>query len=673
MKKITFLLTACLLMFQVAKVHAQTNITAEFSCPIFVEKVREAAGIAPGADILDTDVANITELNVSGYGITSLNGLQYFSGLIELDCSYNNLGGLPSLPPNLEVLICSNNRIEGLPYLTGVMTYLNCSNNKLPALPSLSPVLEYLDCGNNLLTALPELSSVLIHLDCSSNEITVLSELPGGLVRLNCADNQISVLPGLPGTLKSLNCSHNMIAELPTLPELTHLICNNNELIGLPTFPGTLKELNCSYNKLPGIPPFPGGMEYIDISYNELTGLNWIVGLSNLTHFLCAGNQLTAMMTCPPSLTHLDVSNNLFYGEDLTVGHEYPAGTWNPRKLPAGLEWLDVSKNDLTGLDVTGLNALGHLDCSENRICRAALQGIDIAQTGLIFLPQNLSGTVPPTFELTSLGADIQVVLIGNDITTITYSITGATGVEFAGRFPEGITGVFDPLNNQLTISGNVDIQGATGIYNYTVVVFGDCGITSIYGRIVVRGGCHHKVFDHVNNEIYSSVLVADVCWLRENLRNKLYQDGTEIPFAKPYDHLMYPNIDDINFKEFGLLYDYESVMGGAICPDGWGIPTAEEWDLLKSVPAVTLKTAEHWLDPNTNTNSTDFNLRAAGYYNNATERFEELYGYTAFWSFETSTSSFIPAACFTHACPLIEIKEINKVDGVSVRCVQKE
>jgi len=113
--------------------------------------------------------------------------------------------------------------------------------------------------------------------------------------------------------------------------------------------------------------------------------------------------------------------------------------------------------------------------------------------------------------------------------------------------------------------------------------------------------------------------------------------------------------------------------MGGELCPEGWRIPTAEEWALLKVFHTNDLKNLDFWLSNNNYTNSTNFNLCASGYYNDSTKRFEELYGYAAFWSFETSSSTLIPGACFSHTCPYVEIKDIRRTDAVSVRCVSMD
>ncbi|MFZ4398922.1 MAG: ice-binding family protein [Bacteroidales bacterium] len=91
--------------------------------------------------------------------------------------------------------------------------------------------------------------------------------------------------------------------------------------------------------------------------------------------------------------------------------------------------------------------------------------------------------TVSPnnTIVLSSLaGTNNQSRCINNAIGTITYTTTGATGVSFSG-LPAGVTGNWSA--NVVTISGT---PSASGVYNYTVTLTGNCGIITENGTITV-------------------------------------------------------------------------------------------------------------------------------------------------------------------------------------------
>jgi uncharacterized protein (TIGR02145 family) len=190
---------------------------------------------------------------------------------------------------------------------------------------------------------------------------------------------------------------------------------------------------------------------------------------------------------------------------------------------------------------------------------------------------------------------------------------------------------------------------------------------------------CPDSITDGDGND-YPVVRLARMCWMAANMRARTYNDGTTlIPFAKPYYHPQYPDSVQ-NEIDFGLLYDYASIFpvptragNLSICPDGWHIPTSAEWALLNTYLVENLKNPIFWIQPNTNTNITKFNFCGAGLYNGALQRFEKLFGYTAYWSSDLPTSTTCIVACLNHICSQIEFIEIKLTDAISVRCVYGE
>jgi len=124
------------------------------------------------------------------------------------------------------------------------------------------------------------------------------------------------------------------------------------------------------------------------------------------------------------------------------------------------------------------------------------------------------------------------------------------------------------------------------------------------------------------------------------------------------------------NAIDFGLLYTYAD-LNGVLCPAGWRLPTAAEWLLLNSYNANDLKNPDYWLQPNSNSNSTYFDARGAGYYNSTLQRFMDLYGYTGWWSSDASPSSNAAGlgTIMRYYCDYIEIVT-KEADAISVRCL---
>ena len=190
----------------------------------------------------------------------------------------------------------------------------------------------------------------------------------------------------------------------------------------------------------------------------------------------------------------------------------------------------------------------------------------------------------------------------------------------------------------------------------------------------------HNKLFAFIGNT-YPVTKLGGMCWT-SNIKTTKYTDGTDLPWAKPYTSTQYP--DGVqNSNDFGLLYTwYSAVNDGSgratymqgICPDGWRIPTAAEWKLLTVFDANELRNTNFWLKPNHNNNLLKFDARGAGFYNSATHRFEDLQGYTAYWSSDTPENDVISSisACIHYFCNQVEMVQIKKTDAISVRCVME-
>jgi Leucine-rich repeat (LRR) protein len=150
----------------------------------------------------------ILQLDCNSADISNLDGIQFFSNLTHLNCSYNPITELLELPENL--------------------THLNCSYSVvLDSLGELPNSLEYLNCSYNQLRKLPTLPIGLEQLYCSVNHIEEIEYFPFNLTHLDCSFNNISNLPYLPDNLAHINCSYNLLTSLPDLPPNLGVIYNN--------------------------------------------------------------------------------------------------------------------------------------------------------------------------------------------------------------------------------------------------------------------------------------------------------------------------------------------------------------------------------------------------------------------------------------------------------------
>ena len=196
----------------------------------------------------------------------------------------------------------------------------------------------------------------------------------------------------------------------------------------------------------------------------------------------------------------------------------------------------------------------------------------------------------------------------------------------------------------------------------------------------------YNFVATDIDNNIYHTVLIGNLCWLKENLVTLHYADGSAVPESAVYYANIYPNIAQ-NLSTYGRLYSWYSVVRvpenddsaipdadengnvQGICPAGWHLPAQSELEQLMAYTSDELKSSETWIDHSDN-NYSGFTAVAAGYYNGF--RFENLGGTTSFWSStHTAGATSSPAISLSCGCPETKSQQIADRYKVSVRCVQ--
>lgn len=181
----------------------------------------------------------------------------------------------------------------------------------------------------------------------------------------------------------------------------------------------------------------------------------------------------------------------------------------------------------------------------------------------------------------------------------------------------------------------------------------------------------------------YTSVRIKPLCWMQQNLRSRFYDDGRPVPNPMVYYAHMYPDVVK-NEAIFGLLYTWRAAIDTArkvifegrrqgICPTGWYLPTASDYDQLLQYGIPALRSAQYWIGGSGN-NSTGFNALPAGFYNSITRKFEHLLGETRFWSTAPDPNlNLFYQTIMVYYCSEGQIFNNNGEDGCSVRCVWRE
>lgn len=93
-----------------------------------------------------------------------------------------------------------------------------------------------------------------------------------------------------------------------------------------------------------------------------------------------------------------------------------------------------------------------------------------------------------------------------------------------------------------------------------------------------------------IDGNIYSTAIIGEQIWMVENLRTTSYKNGIRIPFVtadslwkslKSSAYCWYSN-DNSNGVKLGALYNWYAVNTESLCPNGWRVPTDDDWKQLE-------------------------------------------------------------------------------------------
>ncbi len=186
----------------------------------------------------------------------------------------------------------------------------------------------------------------------------------------------------------------------------------------------------------------------------------------------------------------------------------------------------------------------------------------------------------------------------------------------------------------------------------------------------------------------YDVVEIAGQCWMAENLKTSVYNDGASIP--NNLDDVTWAgttegafaifNEDISNDNTYGKLYNFFAVASGKLCPPGWHTASQVEWQMLVnevSADASALKATTNWVVAGA-TNSSGFSalpgsLRA--YYGTFGFTSANLGEYAGFWtSTEAAGSEGDEYGMMWYMSAndsFVQNTELYKNSGLSCRCVR--
>ena len=182
---------------------------------------------------------------------------------------------------------------------------------------------------------------------------------------------------------------------------------------------------------------------------------------------------------------------------------------------------------------------------------------------------------------------------------------------------------------------------------------------------------------------VYAGVRVGNYCWTQRNLESLIYGDGCTDSIPCVYEYTSNQHPDPVaNVATFGRLYCYEAAVRDSadngyghiqgICPDGWYLPTPEQYAELFAYGDEALKTPNYWVNGGGN-NSTGFSWLPAGRYNGALQRFEGMLSEGYFWAVERVNGEVhISTVIANSFCDSYSTIEAHEGLGYSVRCIKE-
>lgn len=245
------------------------------------------------------------------------------------------------------------------------------------------------------------------------------------------------------------------------------------------------------------------------------------------------------------------------------------------------------------------------------------------------------------------------------------------------------------------------DVKNLTPGLTYFLRAYATNSSGTAYGNEVTFTLWMNQVgppFTDVDANVYTSIRIGSQIWMIQNLMTTTLKDGTPIPLVT--DNIAWSNLStpgrcwyNNNNATYGALYNWYTVDTGKLCPDGWHVPSFDEWHTLGNylldedgqINPVGGKLKEtgtsHWKSPNTGaTDESGFRALPGGV-REVVDKFDawDYIGSAGVWWTSTETLKEIPTQVETlgvsynliYNSEQLNDGQGNKKIGASVRCLK--
>ena len=218
------------------------------------------------------------------------------------------------------------------------------------------------------------------------------------------------------------------------------------------------------------------------------------------------------------------------------------------------------------------------------------------------------------------------------------------------------------------------------------LVLAGSCATTEVVAESVEEVETIEEVEETSQAEAASddTVLIGTQVWATRNLNTIVFANGDTIMQAASREEWVEASKNKIpawcyheneNGDTYGKLYNYWAIIDErGLAPEGWRIPTADDFSILathvQSTGSAALKSTSGWEEGGSGNNSTGFNALPGGY-RNATGLCNPIGRIAAWWTTSEKSSGSAFGYVINADDNEFAKDEYYKRSGLYVRCVR--